>query len=271
MNEQDLSPEAAALLEAERHWPGPPAPVQERLLARIFTTVAAGPFPGPNGNGGGDAPASGAPPVPTPIVGGGGAAAGASALQAAGTGASALLKPGLMVAFLVGTAVGTGATLLVQRASAPAVQILHQPATTAPTVGATAAPTLTAPATGPQTTSLAPTGRPAVVVVTPVRRTKTRRPAPAPESLAAERRLVELARAALARGRAGDALQALEQHRARFPAGQLAEEREGLAVLTRAAAGDDSAARAAEEFRRRYPRSLLLPAIEAALARTGDE
>jgi hypothetical protein len=88
-----------------------------------------------------------------------------------------------------------------------------------------------------------------------------------PDSLAAERRLVELARTALSRARPADALGALEEHRQRFPQGQLAEEREGLFVLVRAASGDAQRAREeADAFKARYPRSLLLPAIEAAIA-----
>jgi hypothetical protein len=55
-------------------------------------------------------------------------------------------------------------------------------------------------------------------------------------------------------------------HQRRFPDGRLAEERERLRIQALIDSGDRSGARArAEEFRRRYPKSIFLPAIEAAL------
>ena len=74
-----------------------------------------------------------------------------------------------------------------------------------------------------------------------------------------------MARTALSRGRADDALRQLGAHRRRFRRSQLREEREALTVMALAAAGRRDQARArAERFRRRYPRSLLLPSVEAA-------
>jgi outer membrane protein assembly factor BamD (BamD/ComL family) len=53
-----------------------------------------------------------------------------------------------------------------------------------------------------------------------------------------------------------------------YPDSQLAEERELLSVEAELAAGNVGEARfRAEEFQRRFPHSLLLPRVQAALAR----
>ena len=84
--------------------------------------------------------------------------------------------------------------------------------------------------------------------------------------LAAERALLEVARTALARGDTASAMAALNAHAKRFPRGRLLEERESLAVQALAAAGKrDEARRRADQFRKRSPDSMLLPAVEEAL------
>ena len=85
-------------------------------------------------------------------------------------------------------------------------------------------------------------------------------------SLAAERTLLDIARLAFGRGEGDEALAALARHERLFPNGQLAEEREALAVrsLVLTQRLDQARARAAR-FRRRYPASVMLPAVEAAL------
>lgn len=86
------------------------------------------------------------------------------------------------------------------------------------------------------------------------------------EDLAAELALVQMARTSLARQNFSGALDATEQHGRKFPNGHLAEERESLAIQALVGAGRDSEARArAARFRARYPHSLLLPAVEAAV------
>jgi outer membrane protein assembly factor BamD (BamD/ComL family) len=88
-----------------------------------------------------------------------------------------------------------------------------------------------------------------------------------PEDLAKEQLLLDTARAALARGRANDALAAVASHAAQFPRGRLAEDREAIAVQALAAAGRTEEARLrAKGFRVRYPRSIYLKAIERSLA-----
>jgi hypothetical protein len=116
------------------------------------------------------------------------------------------------------------------------------------------------------------TSRPRAATTPPASRPRRVAPQPDPaaipnDSLGAERALIERARSALARARPQDALAALGQHRNRHTAGQLAEEREALTVIALASLGENEKASAtADRFRRRYPQSLLLPAVEAALA-----
>jgi TolA-binding protein len=84
--------------------------------------------------------------------------------------------------------------------------------------------------------------------------------------LAAERKLIETARTALARGRIDGALAALHRHVRSFPRGQLAEERESLFVQALVAKGHFALARQrALRFEKQYPRSLFQPVVEESL------
>jgi hypothetical protein len=85
-------------------------------------------------------------------------------------------------------------------------------------------------------------------------------------TLGAERALLHEARDKLRLGQLGQANRAIEEHRQRFPQGQLVEEREALAIRVLAQLGDMPGAQlAAARFRARYPRSILLPVVEEAL------
>ncbi|MBK8170571.1 MAG: hypothetical protein IPK60_09530 [Sandaracinaceae bacterium] len=87
-------------------------------------------------------------------------------------------------------------------------------------------------------------------------------------TLAREREIIDVARAALVHGHADGALQALERHRVQFPAGQLAEERDALRVQALARFGRvEQAHSAARQFHANYPTSLFAPAVDAAVAR----
>jgi hypothetical protein len=87
-------------------------------------------------------------------------------------------------------------------------------------------------------------------------------------SLAAERRLLDEARQALARGEPQAGLRPLNRHAQRFPNGVLTEEREALAVRLLAALGNQSAAVArAKSFHRRFPDSLFAAAVDSAIVR----
>ena len=87
------------------------------------------------------------------------------------------------------------------------------------------------------------------------------------EASADEARLVETARTALVRGNAADALAALDAHSAKYPAGERAEEREALAVqaLVKAGRTDDARSRA-ERFKKSFPGSIYLGAVNASIA-----
>lgn len=86
------------------------------------------------------------------------------------------------------------------------------------------------------------------------------------DPLAQERRLLELAREDVARNGYVDALATLAAHRALYPNGQLAEEREalGVQVLVRAGRYDEARAEGAK-FVARFPNGLMLPVVENAL------
>src|SRR5262249_40843183 len=84
-------------------------------------------------------------------------------------------------------------------------------------------------------------------------------------TLGQERIILEEARRRLIQRDARGALGVLDRHERGFPHGQLAEERDSLRVRALAESGQPERARArAAEFRRRYPQSLFLPAVDAA-------
>ena len=85
--------------------------------------------------------------------------------------------------------------------------------------------------------------------------------------LARERALLDIARAAAARGEPALAFERAERHRRQFPHGRLAEEREALAIRALIALGRSDEARArANAFRASYPNSFLTPVIDSALS-----
>jgi hypothetical protein len=104
----------------------------------------------------------------------------------------------------------------------------------------------------------------------PPRATSTAPNATSSESngdLSRERELLDVARAALGRGSPEDAVVAAKKHAERWPHGALAEEREVVLIQALVAAGHrDEAEERAAQFRRTFPRSMLLPAVNAALA-----
>jgi len=78
----------------------------------------------------------------------------------------------------------------------------------------------------------------------------------------AELQLLQQARAAIARRAFGDALAAISEDARRFPSGRLAEEREALRVRALSGLGRQTDVQtAANGFRTRFPRSVLLPRV----------
>jgi hypothetical protein len=106
------------------------------------------------------------------------------------------------------------------------------------------------------------------VALRPKATAKRQRPAgssKAQESYAAELELLQRAQAAYAGRDFLGALVVISEHARRFPGGRLAEEREALRVRSLAGSGhSDEARRAAEAFGERFPRSVLLPRLQAA-------
>jgi hypothetical protein len=129
------------------------------------------------------------------------------------------------------------------------------------------------PVTGPAAAPSAP----AVVAIAPASSSaEVAVPAPPPapsatvaappwssaDAARAELRLLGQARAAVARGDFAAALSPIAEHARRFKNGRLVEEREALRVKALVGLGRGEEARhAAADFRARFPRSVLLPAV----------
>jgi hypothetical protein len=87
------------------------------------------------------------------------------------------------------------------------------------------------------------------------------------ESVAAELELLKRAQAEYAHRDFPGALTLIAEHARRFPRARLAEEREALRICSLAGAGRTvEAQRAGAAFADRFPRSVLLPRLEEALA-----
>ena len=83
-----------------------------------------------------------------------------------------------------------------------------------------------------------------------------------------EIRLLEQARAAVARDDFAGALEALAGHARGFEHGRLVEEREALRIKALVGLGrQDEVRRAAADFRARFPRSLLVPIVNELASR----
>jgi outer membrane protein assembly factor BamD (BamD/ComL family) len=86
------------------------------------------------------------------------------------------------------------------------------------------------------------------------------------QGLAAERRLLELARSALVKGDHDAALASLRRHARGFAEGQLAEERDALLIRALVGKGQYAQARErASRFHRQHPRSLFAGVVEQAM------
>jgi len=132
---------------------------------------------------------------------------------------------------------------------------------TMPPTASASAPTATATATATALSS-APLVPPSMAD----KRASVASAGPASE-LSRERALLDLARANAARGEPALVLSQTEQHRAQFPRGKLAEEREAMAIRALLSLGRVDEARArAQAFHLAHPNSFLLPAIDSALS-----
>ena len=235
----DLDPLLQLLFEAERTRPDPPADARARVLSRVAATVGLLPPGGGGGHGGGHGSLAPVASVSTPL----------------------LARPvaWLASAFIAGGFVGAGVHASIARPQASIVQVAAQAPLPVPPVAATAPAQAVAVVPVDSATASAP-GR------APTSSTRAHSP-PRDVDLAEERALLEVARTALARGQDEAALHSLEEHAARFPNGRLSEEREVLTVQALASSGRTADARdRAARFRHAFPQSILLPAVDAALA-----
>jgi hypothetical protein len=164
-----------------------------------------------------------------------------------------------LAAFVAGGVAGAALWSSLQRPAAPRLVFVDRPVTEHPEVTAEH-PEATA---APVTAGLEPTSEPAAAAAL------GSRPAPASTSasqLAAERRLLDAARLSFAQGDGAGAERKLETHRARFPRGLLAEEREAMLVQTLVKEGRYDEARArASAFEQRSAHSLFASAVQAAI------
>lgn len=251
--------ELESLLSAERARPEPAAAVKSAVAAKVAATLGA------TALGGGVAVG-----VATAAAASASAKAGASVTAAAGAGIALKVALGVLLGGVIGGAIvavtlpprvivqtrevgvevpGTGPSAAIAAATAPSTTIVVSPGAPSASV-APGAPSARPPS--PPTSTSSP-GSGSITGGHDV-------------DLARERALVDRARSALARGDAAGAIGAAEEHRKAFPRGQLAEEREVVAIQGLAAAGrSEEAANRAGAFRKAYPSSLLLPIVDAAL------
>ncbi len=278
MSERDLEPLASdveALLDTERRRPDASRELAGRLFAHVSTTLTLPPVPrgGPGG------------------ASGGGSNAGADHDGAAPSSAGApsglsrwvtrlAVKPLLIGGTTFALGFGTGITFEASRARkardsrddlaiAPSVEptMTARPSSLASSVAGWEP--ISEPPLSPSSSA-----EPKVRAAAPSRpSTAPSIPAPATSSAAvvrdeqmtAERALLDMARMSLARGEATRAFDAIDRHAQQFPRGRLREEREAIRVSALVQAGQAEAARgAAERFRKEFPGSLLLPAVNAA-------
>ncbi|HEY1536301.1 MAG TPA: hypothetical protein VGF76_19915 [Polyangiaceae bacterium] len=163
----------------------------------------------------------------------------------------------LAAAFVVVAAVVSAATIRIRAGHEP------EPSAVAPKAAAPDALSIAAP-------PALPTAQPVAADSGPALDDNTSRPAPAVsahparERYAQELKVLQPARAAVARGDFSSALSSIAEHQRRFPDGQLSEEREALRVQALSGLGrTDEATRAAIAFRKRFPGSVLISRMQA--------
>jgi hypothetical protein len=179
----------------------------------------------------------------------------------AGAGLTAKAAPWIVLAFVAGGGAGAAVHSAATPRPAPVIAPSSAYVPPVPTTAQTSLPVMVPSSVPSAEPSAAPSARPTTTAI-------TRPGANTPSSdvdLAAERALIDRARMALARRQSGPALAALDEHTSRFPRGRLAEEREALAIQALAQAGRGAEAqRRADAFRRAYPKSVFLPAVDLA-------
>lgn len=248
--------ELRGIIDAGMRAAVPDARAHDRMLAGLLAQLPAPPV------------------VPEPTGGGlaGAIAAGRGGLHLIVGAVVGVVAVGVIAIVAPGASDDAAPRAVVERVDAP-VPSSSQPMREAASLEPTPAPTQT-PSPTPTT---APTqighghgpapDRPSPRTTSPVAPEPP--PAPAPNGtidLAAEAELIAQARAALDRGDTGEALAITARHAARHPAGQLAVERDAIAVVAACVAGKPTAADGARRFLAAHPREAAAVAVQARCA-----
>jgi hypothetical protein len=235
--------DVAELVASGRRLDGPAGDVRDRLRARLMATLPVPPSPGSgsSGDGGG--------------AGGGGMSPSSWARAPWWVVAAALVVGGFAGRL---TSTSSAPARGVSSAEARVEREAPVVASGSPSADRTSPGEVPPGATAPSAPSDSSTGAARPIAAVGSERSSG--------NLAAERRVLDVARTALGRGNGVDALAACEEHARRFPHGLLAEEREALAVQSLVEGKRFSEARArGDRFRQSYPKSILLPAVLAAI------
>jgi hypothetical protein len=192
--------------------------------------------------------------------------------EAASLGSAGMVKGALLGAwgvpfsiatFVVGVAGGSAGTMLMQRKAVSNAHVVPaqqqvEPALLSPESKKHDEPSVVLEPPVPPVRQALPARRP---------HKKIQAHAERDVDLARERELIEPARSALIRTQAESALAAVGRHETEFPEGQLAEEREAIAVQALVLMGNFEDAKArATSFKQRFPSSLFVPLVESAVA-----
>lgn len=240
MNElPPLSKELAALRDAARP-PRPPQGFEERVAAKLAQSMLTI----PQAPGSSSAATAGAQLPLAKVISGG------------------------VLVLLTGVGLGVA---LDRNVLQPPPTVVPPPVVSAPVVPAPVSPVVVPeppppPPVEPVKTVVPPTPKPVAPVVDVPAKPVPVVEAPANPvggrdvSLSAERALLEVARAAMAKGDLPATFTALEKHQRDFANGRLAEEREALFIQALHAAGREAeAASRTERFNQQFPDSLLAP------------
>ena len=226
-NWSPVNPRVLAQLRAKE---APSAAVRARVRARLAMAVPMGPSGGggsPNGSAG-----------PGGLRGGG------------GLGTHVVAIAGLVI----GGGAGAATYAALSKPPPPVIVYVDRPVLTA--AAASTVPQLTPTVVADEPVPVSP---PVVIVPS----ASTASPA---SQLAAERSVLDEARAALVQGAPQRALEKLDRHARAFPRPMLGEERDAMRVEALARVGRTGEARSqADAFRRRWPGSLFLPTVDSAV------
>jgi hypothetical protein len=231
---EKLPPEIAKLLEREANARADDVALKELVRRRVESAIVLG--------------------TPAENVGGAKSLASASAAAAKGIAAPFVALIGVG-AFVAGTAFG----IAVHRSSPS----LPSPTSTPPTSSATSTESVVPIEDKAASSSIAV---PLPPVVTASQTSTNDDPSTQTGDLIRERELLDVARSAMSHGRPQDAIAAAKRHEKRWPKGYLVEEREVVWIQALVATGEyDEAKTHAASFHKKFPRSALTSAVDAAI------